>query len=172
MKRSRQQRRPGKVWFQARSLILAAMAGATFAYFSDPVKGHSRRTVLSDQARSVFHRRLRRLERQARYLACKARGKVEESLHVHVPDNSDPDDVTLRDRIESELFRDRAVPKGDLNINVAQGVVELRGQVDHASDVDEIQDKVGHIEGVTIIHNYLHVAGVPAPNKARVMAVR
>ena len=33
------------------------------------------------------------------------------------------DDATLIDRVRSTVFRDDAVPKGDLNINVERGIV-------------------------------------------------
>jgi osmotically-inducible protein OsmY len=96
---------------------------------------------------------------------------VEETVHLHPADNPDPNDATLKDRVESELFRDWTVPKGDISINVAESVVELRGQVEHPDDIDAIEHKVRQIEGVRVIHNYLHVPGTPAPNKARVLSV-
>ena len=39
------------------------------------------------------------------------------------------DDVTLRDRAESILFRDPKVPKGTINISAERGILVLRGEV-------------------------------------------
>src|SRR4051812_13555166 len=36
------------------------------------------------------------------------------------------DDVTIARKVETELFRDPAVPKGDIDVNVADGVLFLR----------------------------------------------
>jgi osmotically-inducible protein OsmY len=90
---------------------------------------------------------------------------------LHRPDNPEPDDATLRDRVESELFRDVTVPKGHININVARGIVELRGQVENGDQLEAIEAKVRGIEGVHTIHNYLHLPDTPAPNKARVLSI-
>lgn len=65
-----------------------------------------------------------------------------------------PDDATLRDRVESELFRDPEVPKGDMNIDVAAGVVTLRGTVD-AALADDLEVRVGAVEGVVRVENLL-----------------
>ena len=65
-----------------------------------------------------------------------------------------PDDATLRDRVESELFRDPEVPKGRMNIDAAAGVVTLRGTVDPAL-VEDLAERVGAVEGVVRVENLL-----------------
>ena len=65
-----------------------------------------------------------------------------------------PDDATLRDRVESELFRDPDVPKGQMNIDAAAGVVTLRGTVD-AGLVEDLAERVGAVEGVVRVENLL-----------------
>lgn len=65
-----------------------------------------------------------------------------------------PDDATLRDRVESELFRDPGVPKGQMNIDAAAGVVTLRGTVD-AALVEDLTERVGAVEGVVRVENLL-----------------
>ncbi len=37
------------------------------------------------------------------------------------------DDATLKDKVESELFRDEHEVKGAINVNAQEGVVQLRG---------------------------------------------
>ncbi|HEX8916945.1 MAG TPA: BON domain-containing protein [Chloroflexota bacterium] len=154
-----------------RTLILGAMIGASLEYLGDPDKGRRRRAVTWDQLRATARHGLRHLSSEARYIKGFARGAVKESVLLYEPDNPDPDDSTLRDRVESELFRHHSIPKGHLNINVARGIVELRGQVEHPSEIDAIEEKVQNIEGVHTIHNYLHVPNMPAPNKARVLSI-
>src|SRR5438132_1233080 len=41
----------------------------------------------------------------------------------------DFDDTTLTHTVESEIFRDAEVPKGQINVNAQKGVVQLRGEV-------------------------------------------
>src|SRR3954465_12445060 len=43
---------------------------------------------------------------------------------------SDVDDVTLTQKVESELYREAGAPKGRISVNAADGVVQLRGEVD------------------------------------------
>ncbi len=87
--------------------------------------------------------------------------------HPHVrPDNSDPDDETLRDRIQSELFRDPRIPKDKINISVALRTVDVRGEVDSEEDKQYIEDQVRLIAGVGSVRSYLHLPGTDAPNKA------
>lgn len=72
-----------------------------------------------------------------------------------------PDDGTLVDRVESQLFRASDVPKGQIKIDAADGVVTLRGEVD-ATMIDEIGVRVAAVEGVTRVENLLHPPGTPA----------
>lgn len=84
---------------------------------------------------------------------------------VRAQDDPDPDDNTLRDRIESELFRFPEIPKGDININVENGVAVLRGQIKDRATIDMIVDLVRDVENVRDVESYMHVPGEPAPNK-------
>jgi len=81
------------------------------------------------------------------------------------PDNPNPDDNTLRDRVEIELFRRAWVPKGNLNIDVVDGVVELRGQLKHQTDIDTLIKDARAVQHVKDVRSFLHLPGTPAPNK-------
>jgi osmotically-inducible protein OsmY len=48
------------------------------------------------------------------------------------------DDVTLTHKVESELFRDEHDAKGNVSVNAANGVVQLRGEVDRPGLIDEL----------------------------------
>ena len=66
------------------------------------------------------------------------------------------DDRTLKSKIESEVFRSENAPKGDVNVDVELGVVYLRGQVDDASLVHDLESRIRSIEGVRRVENFLH----------------
>ncbi len=77
------------------------------------------------------------------------------------------DDDTLRQRVESQLFRDRHVPKGDLNISAEHGMVILRGQLDSPLEIAQLEERVRRMPGVRGVQNLLHPHRTPAPNKQR-----
>ncbi len=72
------------------------------------------------------------------------------------------DDVTIRDRAETELFRDPAVPQGAININVERGILVLRGEVPDAAMRERLEREAERIEGVWSVRNLLHLPGEPA----------
>jgi osmotically-inducible protein OsmY len=65
--------------------------------------------------------------------------------------------------VETELFRDPSIPKGDININVERGIVVLRGQVDTAGQREELIRKAKSIAGVLRVDSLLHLPDEPAP---------
>jgi hypothetical protein len=104
----------------ASSLLVAgaaAAAGAAIAFLTDPARGRARRARLFDQGSALARHGWRRAERTIRAVGSTAEGKLEalsEGGHRVAP----VDDVTLRDRAETELFRDPKVPKGTINLSV------------------------------------------------------
>ena len=75
----------------------------------------------------------------------------------------DLDDVTLTRKVESELFRDPSVPKGQISINAQRGVVQLRGEVPTIGMVTELIERTRRIQGVRDVESLLHLHGVEAP---------
>ncbi|WP_217924211.1 BON domain-containing protein [Miltoncostaea oceani] len=76
-----------------------------------------------------------------------------------------PDDARLLARVQSELFRDAALPKGDIALDAVGGVITLRGQVDEAL-VADVPIRVAAVEGVLRVENLLHAPGSPPPVSA------
>ena len=70
----------------------------------------------------------------------------------------DFDDQTLKAKVESEVFRPADSPKGDVNVNVENGVVFLRGQVERQELVGELEDRVRKVQGVERVENLLNTA--------------
>jgi osmotically-inducible protein OsmY len=81
--------------------------------------------------------------------------KAETKLH--------PDDQTLVDRVESEIFRDRHEVKGKVNINAEEGVVVLRGELDSQDMIDDLVNAARDVDGVRNVENLLHLPGTEAP---------
>ncbi len=71
-------------------------------------------------------------------------------------------DATLTRKVESELFRDDAVPKGDIDVNAVNGVITLRGQMADGSLRARLEDEARRIPGVRDVQNLLHGPSEPA----------
>lgn len=73
------------------------------------------------------------------------------------------DDATLKDKVESELFRDEHEAKGAISVNAQQGVVQLRGELPSQDLIDALVDRTQQIHGVREVENLLHTTGTEAP---------
>ena len=142
--------------------VTAMAAGAALEYFLDPRNGRRRRHLVRDRTKAALRRRNRVIRRQTHYEAGKVAGLAHTLTHRdHGP--SDLDDVSLVRKVESELFRDRTLPKGEISINADRGIVVLRGQIDDAEEIKRIEHAVSKIAGVRDVENLLHHSSLPAP---------
>lgn len=141
---------------------LAAAAGAAVEFFLDPRSGKRRRHLVRDRTRAAFRRHARKVERHAHYEAGKLAGVAHAITH-HEHAMPELDDVSLVRKVESELFRDRTIPKGPISINADRGIVVLRGQLEDAQQIQRIEREVRDVAGVRDVENLLHPTGVPAP---------
>jgi BON domain-containing protein len=139
-----------------------AAVGGALMWFFDPQSGTRRRHVLADQARARLRRGGRRAERTAGWTAAEARGMAQRATHPRSSQEPAPDDITLARKVETELFRDAAVPKGSINVNVENGRVILRGECD-TDMVVRLGAEAARIPGVRTVENLLHPPGTPAP---------
>ena len=73
------------------------------------------------------------------------------------------DDATLKDKVESELFRAEHEVKGAININAQEGIVQLRGQLPSQDLIDALVERTQKIQGVREVENLLHTPGTEAP---------
>jgi osmotically-inducible protein OsmY len=138
--------------------LLAGALGAALAYFFDPDNGNRRRKLTADKAGKYF----RSTSRLADDVAAQARTVKQKATHLKEQDKPQPNDVTLAQKVESEIFRDVDVPKGQINVNAEDGVVFLRGEADTPELIDELEAKTRKVKGVRGVENLLHLPEAPA----------
>jgi hypothetical protein len=120
--------------------------------------------------RRPFVRRLSEKRRRARIAGVFAAGAATGGGALFVLDRAsrrrgrrEPDDATLARKVETELFRDPEVPKGQISVNAQRGVVQLRGEVPSAEMLTELVERAREINGVRDVESLLHLHGVDAP---------
>ena len=149
-------------------MLLTGLAALAGAYFFDPQNGARRRNVTRDRIAAFFRRRGVEAGRQARY----AQGVAEGVAHkaetfkekaTGAREERTYDDATLQAKVESEIFRAPDAPKGAVSVNVQEGVVFLRGQLDSAQEIEALVAATGKVEGVQEVRSLLHQPGEPVP---------
>ena len=156
-------------WLLASSWFAAGAMGALAMYFVDPDEGRRRRGVTRDRAAASVRVTLRALGRGARGLAAETYGLAQQAKHLQPEHWSVPNDATLAQRVETELFRDPEIPKGRININAEAGIIVLRGELDRPEQIRLVEQAVSRIAGVRGVHNLLHLPGTPAPDRGSVV---
>jgi osmotically-inducible protein OsmY len=71
-------------------------------------------------------------------------------------------DPALARKVESEVFRDDAIPKGSLSVNAEYGVVYFRGEVPSREVMDQLTERAREVDGVRAVENLTHLPGEPA----------
>lgn len=132
-----------------------AAIGAALVYFFDPQQGARRRNMLRDRTVAFFRKGGRRA---ARRVGSGAYGLKQKATHMREEPKTF-DDQTLKAKIESEVFRPADAPKGAINVNVENGVVYLRGEVQQPEIVEELEQRVRSVQGVERVENLLHTPG-------------
>ena len=74
-------------------------------------------------------------------------------------------DPALARKVESEVFRDEELPKGNVSVNAEYGVIYLRGEVPSAETMEELTKRTRSVDGVRAVENLTHLPGEPAPAK-------
>ena len=145
-----------------RRLALGGALVGALVYFLDPNSGARRRNVLRDRVLAFFRRGARRAARAGRGVAAEAYGVSQKVQHLR-EEPKDYDDVTLARKVETEIFREADAPKGQVNVNVQNGVVQLRGEVQTPEMINDLVEKARKVQGVQDVENLLHLPGSPAP---------
>ena len=142
--------------------VFAGAIGAALAYFFDPDNGRKRRKEATNKA----GKRFRHAGRSAQAVRAQAQGLKEKATHRSEQEKPQPDDVTLVRKVESEIFRGADVPKGQINVNVEDGVVYLRGELEQPDLIGDLEVQARKVQGVLGVENLLHTPGHEAPAKA------
>jgi osmotically-inducible protein OsmY len=71
-------------------------------------------------------------------------------------------DPALVQKVESEVFRDDAIPKGSISVNAEYGVVYFRGEVPSREVIDQLTERARSVDGVRAVENLTHLPGEPA----------
>jgi osmotically-inducible protein OsmY len=150
---------------RTKTSLLAGAAGAALAFFLDPQSGKRRRRVTVDRTLGFFRRGGRRGARLARGIAADAYGVTQKATHLREQPKPQPNDATLARKVETEIFRDADVPKGQIVVNAEDGVVVLRGEVKQPDLIRELEKRTRMVQGVRDVENLLHVPGQEAPTR-------
>jgi osmotically-inducible protein OsmY len=110
-----------------RALFYGAL-GALAAYFFDPDNGRRRRALVRDRVQGFV---------------------------PQVDEKPQTDDVTLARKVETEIFRDADVPRGQIDVNAENGVVVLRGEVGKPELIRDLEEKTRKVQGVREVENLL-----------------
>ncbi len=148
-----------------RLFTLGAAMGAALAYFFDPETGNRRRSITRDRVLAFFRRTGHQAGQAGQAAKSQAYGVTQKAVHLKDRTKEEPDDAMLAHKVETELFRDADVPKGDINVNAENGVVYLRGQVADEGLAETLGKSARKIQGVREVENLLHTPGTPAPTK-------
>ena len=145
-------------------LALGGLLGAAITYFFDPQNGRRRRAMLRDRSAGFVRQSGRSTARAGRAVAAEAYGVSQKAQHLK-EEPKEFDDATLAQKVQSEIFRDADVPKGQINVNAEDGIVVLRGEVEQPELIEELVERTRKVQGVRDVQNLLHLPGAPAPTK-------
>lgn len=145
-------RRP---WRRRAKVAAGAGTAAGAAYFLDPNSGKRRRHVARDRVAALLRRGGRRAERAGSYGAHTVAGKAKGVAASAAPTET-PNDETLADRVRSVVLRPADAPKGEVNINVVDGVVYLRGEVEQPDEIRDLVEATERVDGVRRVESLLH----------------
>jgi hypothetical protein len=149
---------------EIRAFFVGGAVGAATVYLLDPESGRRRRSRLRDRTASKMRRVLRRAERKERYLKNVVEGRIAER-RVPGPDNRDPDDLTLEDRIRSSVFRRPEVLGRRLVLEVEDRVVIVRGEILSPEESTELARRIAQDPAVRDVVMMVHLPGELPPNK-------
>jgi osmotically-inducible protein OsmY len=147
------------------TFVAGAGFGAAAAYFFDQQSGNRRRKVAADKAGRFTREGAGSVTGAAQAAGAQAKGVAAKAQQKATGGDSAPgDDNTLKNKVETEIFRDADAPKGSVDVTVVNGIVELRGQVNDPSQSEALELKTRMVSGVKDVRNLLHLPGETPPN--------
>lgn len=149
-----------------RKLLGLVGLGAALTYFFNPQQGRRRRAMAGDRISAFFRRGVRQGEQLGQSATAQAEALKAKATHLKEEEKPQPDDVTLTRKVETEIFRDAEVPKGQINVNAENGKIYLRGEVGQPELIKDLEQRARKVQGVTDVENLLHLPGTKAPAKS------
>ena len=148
-------------------LLTGGAIGAAAAYFLDPDNGARRRNVARDWTMARLRRGADEVQRKAQYAQGVATGAAHRAKEATsaIEDGAQVNDATLARKVESIIFRAPDAPKGKVSVNVEDGVVYLRGELESRDEIDELVKAANGVDGVRRVENLLHLPAEPAPSR-------
>ena len=144
------------------TFVAGASFGAGLMYLLDPRAGAERRSMARERAEQVAQSGP--VQSVAHTAGAQAQGVVAKAKQAATGGDSAPgDDNTLKAKVESEIFRPEGAPKGQVVVSVANGIVELRGEIDQDWS-DRLEADAGKVTGVRGVRNLTHRPGEAPPN--------
>ncbi len=137
--------------------------GAALKYFFDPNEGRSRRAMIQSRFGELFSQGAQRGEQLGQTASSKAQSVVGKAKQIEGEVKGPTDDVTLARKVESEIFSDEDVPKGQINVNAENGKIVLRGEVGQQEMIRDLEKRARSVQGVNDVENLLHLPGAEAP---------
>lgn len=141
-------------------ILLGAAVGAAAAWFLDPNDGTRRRHVVRDKTMKYARRGKEEAARTATYAGETVKGKATAVAPgtEREPASERLNDPALQAKVESEIFRDPDAPKGRVSVNVEDGVVYLRGELDDEAKIEGLREAAARVEGVRGVESLLHTS--------------
>ncbi len=144
-----------------RYLVAACLGGASGFLLSSLLQRRHRIVRYSGRRARAFARAsARRARRRAYRVRGRARGmrhgaasRAAHAVPLHRADP--PDDVTLAQRVRSNVLRRSGLSHGALNIDAHDGVVTLRGALPDPALAHRIETIAADIEGVRSVRNLI-----------------
>ncbi len=132
--------------------------GALIAYFFDPQNGRGRRAEARQRIPALMRRTSAKAGQAGKAASSQATAVKAKATHRKEEEKPQPDDVTLARKVETEIFRDADVPKGQINVNAENGKVVLRGEVGEPSLIEDLEKRTKKVQGVLEVENLLTAA--------------
>jgi osmotically-inducible protein OsmY len=138
-------------------ILFGAAIGAAAAWFLDPNDGTRRRNVVRDKTTTYARRGKEEAARKATYAGETVKGKATAVAPgtEREPAGERLNDPALKAKVESEIFRDPDSPKGQVSVNVEDGVVYLRGELDDEAKIEGLREAAARVEGVRGVESLL-----------------
>ena len=136
----------------------AFILGAGTAFFLDPRLGRRRRHGVRDRVLPLLRSSRTLAVGKAKFAVDRAQGLAAEAVSSVAGTSRTADDETVKSRILSNALRHIPVANSEFDVEVADGVVTLRGSIASKTLADDLVERVRAVPGVRAVTPQLTVA--------------